>query len=211
MGFGHRVYRAYDPRAAALRQVAEGMDNTARLARPRDPGRGRRPARAGRAQAGTRSSRRTSSTTPRPSSRASGCTPDLFPATFALARHAGWTAHAIEQVAGEQAHPPGHALHRSRRARPAGLIRGRDGSRASPAAGRRRRARRAGRPSRRGSPRRRRCRPHPGTLTFIPKMLATRVSGRSTTLAAVRIRNESLSRWDRTDSFVDSRPSTTSL
>ena len=28
-----------------------------------------------------------------------GLTPDLFPATFALARHAGWTAHAIEQVA----------------------------------------------------------------------------------------------------------------
>jgi citrate synthase len=27
-----------------------------------------------------------------------GLTPDLFPATFALARHAGWTAHAIEQV-----------------------------------------------------------------------------------------------------------------
>ena len=26
-----------------------------------------------------------------------GLTPDLFPATFALARHAGWTAHAIEQ------------------------------------------------------------------------------------------------------------------
>ena len=25
MGFGHRVYRAYDPRAAALREVAEGM------------------------------------------------------------------------------------------------------------------------------------------------------------------------------------------
>ena len=25
MGFGHRVYRAYDPRAAALRKVAEGM------------------------------------------------------------------------------------------------------------------------------------------------------------------------------------------
>ena len=25
MGFGHRVYRAYDPRAAALRNVAEGM------------------------------------------------------------------------------------------------------------------------------------------------------------------------------------------
>jgi len=27
-----------------------------------------------------------------------GLTPDLFPATFALARHAGWTAHAIEQA-----------------------------------------------------------------------------------------------------------------
>ncbi len=29
MGFGHRVYRAYDPRAAALRQVAEGMSSMA--------------------------------------------------------------------------------------------------------------------------------------------------------------------------------------
>ena len=27
MGFGHRVYRAYDPRAAALRQVAESMEH----------------------------------------------------------------------------------------------------------------------------------------------------------------------------------------
>ena len=26
MGFGHRVYRAYDPRAAALRKVAESLD-----------------------------------------------------------------------------------------------------------------------------------------------------------------------------------------
>ena len=29
MGFGHRVYRAYDPRAAALRKVAEQMDDNA--------------------------------------------------------------------------------------------------------------------------------------------------------------------------------------
>jgi citrate synthase len=28
-----------------------------------------------------------------------GLPPDLFPATFALARHAGWTAHVLEQVA----------------------------------------------------------------------------------------------------------------
>jgi citrate synthase len=27
-----------------------------------------------------------------------GLAPELFPATFALARHAGWTAHAIEQA-----------------------------------------------------------------------------------------------------------------
>jgi citrate synthase len=28
-----------------------------------------------------------------------GLTPELFPATFALSRHAGWTAHALEQAA----------------------------------------------------------------------------------------------------------------
>jgi citrate synthase len=27
-----------------------------------------------------------------------GLPPDLFPATFALARHAGWTAHVLEQA-----------------------------------------------------------------------------------------------------------------
>ena len=32
MGFGHRVYRAYDPRAAALRKVAEAMEHHARVA-----------------------------------------------------------------------------------------------------------------------------------------------------------------------------------
>ena len=28
-----------------------------------------------------------------------GLTPDLFAATFSLARHAGWTAHVLEQAA----------------------------------------------------------------------------------------------------------------
>ena len=28
-----------------------------------------------------------------------GLSPDLFPATFSLARHAGWTAHVLEQAA----------------------------------------------------------------------------------------------------------------
>ncbi len=27
-----------------------------------------------------------------------GLTPDVFSATFSLARHAGWTAHALEQA-----------------------------------------------------------------------------------------------------------------
>ena len=49
MGFGHRVYRAYDPRAAALRKVAEGMSDMADWLRQ---GRGRRPAHLRRAQAG---------------------------------------------------------------------------------------------------------------------------------------------------------------
>ena len=53
--------------------------------------------------------------------------------------------------------------------------------------------------------------PRPGTGTFIPKMLAMSVSGRSTTLAAVRIRNESFRRCESTDSFVDSSASMTSL
>ncbi len=47
MGFGHRVYKAYDPRAAALRKVAEGMSGMADWLRPGGRGRGRRPASAG--------------------------------------------------------------------------------------------------------------------------------------------------------------------
>ena len=99
MGFGHRVYRAYDPRAAALRQ-------------------GRRV--DGRHAPTGSSSRSRSRTSPSASSPRShpdrplktnveyyaaavlqgvGLPPDLFPATFALARHAGWTAHVLEQAA----------------------------------------------------------------------------------------------------------------
>ena len=52
MGFGHRVYRAYDPRAAALREVAEGMANTAGVAAPRRRRRGHRAAQAGGAPPG---------------------------------------------------------------------------------------------------------------------------------------------------------------
>jgi len=97
MGFGHRVYRAYDPRAAALRQVAEGMDErpewldlaigvediVLRVLAEMKPGRSLKTNVEYYAAAVL---------------EGVGLTPDLFPATFALARHAGWTAHAIEQA-----------------------------------------------------------------------------------------------------------------
>jgi citrate synthase len=98
MGFGHRVYRAYDPRAAALRKVAEGMEHkpewlalaiqvedvALRLLAERHPD---RPLRTNVEYYAA------------PVLMGVGLTPDLFPATFSLARHAGWTAHALEQAA----------------------------------------------------------------------------------------------------------------
>jgi citrate synthase len=98
MGFGHRVYRAYDPRAAALRKVAESMDHppewlalaiavedvALRVLAERHP---ERPLKTNVEFYAA------------PVLQGVGLTPDLFPATFALARHAGWTAHIIEQAA----------------------------------------------------------------------------------------------------------------
>ena len=101
MGFGHRVYRAYDPRAAALRKVAEGMGGMAdwlalavtvedialRLLAERHPERALK----------TNVEYYTAAVL-----QGVGLPPDLFPATFALARHAGWTAHALEQAAADK-------------------------------------------------------------------------------------------------------------
>lgn len=97
MGFGHRVYRAYDPRAAALREVAEGMagmaewlrmavaveDTVLRVLAELKPGRIIKTNVEYYAAAVL---------------QGVGLPPDLFPSTFALARHAGWTAHCIEQA-----------------------------------------------------------------------------------------------------------------
>ena len=97
MGFGHRVYRAYDPRAAALRKEAEGLASVASwlqqaiaieeialklLAehKPDYPIKTNVEYYAAAVLQGV------------------GLPPNLFPATFALARHAGWTAHALEQA-----------------------------------------------------------------------------------------------------------------
>lgn len=97
MGFGHRVYRAYDPRAAALRRVAEGLAGIADwldtavaveevalrvLAefKPDYPIKTNVEYYAAAVLQGV------------------GLPPNLFPATFALARQAGWTAHCLEQA-----------------------------------------------------------------------------------------------------------------
>ena len=96
MGFGHRVYRAYDPRAAALREVAESMerkpewlalaiaveDVALRVLAEKHP---------------ERALKTNVEYYAAPVLMGVGLKPDLFPAAFALARHAGWTAHAIEQ------------------------------------------------------------------------------------------------------------------
>jgi citrate synthase len=97
MGFGHRVYRAYDPRAAALRTVAEQMGTNAewldmavkvedvvlRVLAELKPGRVLKTNVEYYAAAVL---------------QGVGLPPELFPSVFALARHAGWTAHAIEEV-----------------------------------------------------------------------------------------------------------------
>jgi citrate synthase len=98
MGFGHRVYRAYDPRAAALRRVAESMahrpdwldlaiaveDVALRVLAELHP---------------DRALKTNVEYYAAPVLMGVGLTPDLFPATFSLARHAGWTAHVLEQAA----------------------------------------------------------------------------------------------------------------
>ena len=97
MGFGHRVYRAYDPRAKALRTVAEGMakkpdwlqlaieveDVALRVLAEKHP---ERPLKTNVEFYAA------------PVLMGVGLTPDVFPATFSLARTAGWTAHVLEQA-----------------------------------------------------------------------------------------------------------------
>ncbi len=118
MGFGHRVYRAYDPRAAALREVAESMAN-----RPEwldlaiavedvalDVLAEKHPDRPLKTNVEFYAA---------PVLMGVGLTPDLFPATFALARHAGWTVHILEQAAANRLiRPDGRYIGESERSLP---------------------------------------------------------------------------------------------
>ena len=97
MGFGHRVYRADDPRAAALRRVAESMecrpDWLALAIEVEDV--------VLRVLAETKPDRVLRTNVEYYAAAVLtgiGLEPDLFPATFALARMAGWTAHVLEQA-----------------------------------------------------------------------------------------------------------------
>jgi citrate synthase len=96
MGFGHRAYKVEDPRAILLREIARGVatPDRFRLAQAVE-------------EAALASLRRS-----HPEQRlftnvefyaaivleASGLPRELFPPTFALARTAGWAAHALEQI-----------------------------------------------------------------------------------------------------------------
>lgn len=96
MGFGHRVYKAEDPRARILRAVAEQMseidffrlathteDVALRLLQEKRPGR----------RLYTNVEFYTAAVL-----HAVGLPEDLFPASFAISRVGGWTAHVLEQL-----------------------------------------------------------------------------------------------------------------
>ncbi len=95
MGFGHRVYRTEDPRAACLRATAEEI-GTPRLALARAV------EREALAQLRAAKPDRVLATNVEfwaaVTLEAAGIPRELFTPTFAIARTAGWTAHVLEQV-----------------------------------------------------------------------------------------------------------------
>ena len=209
MGFGHRVYRAYDPRAAALRKVAEGMEHqpewlelaiqvedvALRLLAERHPD---RPLKTNVEYYAA------------PVLMGVGLTPGPLPGDL-LAGPPRRLDRPRAGAGGEQPpDPPGRPLRRPRGARPA---------RPEPPAATASRA--AGRWTVQDDehhrhqadddPRTRTARSRPGPARSSRRFDAMSVSGRRMTDAAVRTRSESFSRCDSTDSFVDSSASATSL
>jgi citrate synthase len=99
MGFGHRVYKTYDPRARALGEVAEQLagegDERFALARQVEQT-------AIQLLEEYKPGRRLYTNVEYYAAAVLGgvqLPPDLYPATFAAARTAGWTAHMLEQLA----------------------------------------------------------------------------------------------------------------
>src|SRR3954471_21845838 len=101
MGFGHRVYRAEDPRARTLRRTAREI-GSARVPVPAEPPAGRRGRlRAGLAELRARRPDRVLATNVEFWSAVvldtAQVPADLFTAMFVCARVAGWSAHVLEQ------------------------------------------------------------------------------------------------------------------
>ena len=97
MGFGHRVYRAEDPRADVLRDLAQTVATPARYALARTTEEYAIPLLEAH-----RPGRKLYTNVEFYSAlvmEGVGLPADLFTPTFAASRTAGWTAHALEQVA----------------------------------------------------------------------------------------------------------------
>ena len=99
-GFGHRVYKNYDPRARILKDACD--DVLAELGTTRPPARPRARARGDRAEAtstsSSASSTRTSTSTPGLIYRAMGFPTQMFTVLFAMGRLPGWIAHWKEMM-----------------------------------------------------------------------------------------------------------------
>jgi citrate synthase len=97
MGFGHRVYKAEDPRAEILRSMAEQASDPDFFALSR-----RTEERALELLAERKPGRRLYTNVEFYSAAvlaAVGLPGDMFTPTFAVSRSVGWTAHVLEQVA----------------------------------------------------------------------------------------------------------------
>ena len=119
-GFGHRVYKNYDPRARILKRPA---DQRARRARPARRARSTsrsssRRSRSPTTTSSSRSSTRTSTSTRASSTGRWASRPTMFPVLFAMGRLPGWIAHWKEMTESpkhqDRAPPPD--LHRPHRA-----------------------------------------------------------------------------------------------
>jgi citrate synthase len=96
-GFGHRAYKTEDPRAVVLHAIARGVADPKRLHLAE-----RVEEVALRALRETRPNARLYTNVEYYSAvvlEAVGLSPELFTPTFAVARTAGWSAHALEQAA----------------------------------------------------------------------------------------------------------------
>ncbi len=96
-GFGHRAYKAEDPRGLTFHELARGIAEPSRLALAEEVERaGLAALRAAHPEARIFANVEFYSAVVL---EAIGLPPELFTPTFALARTAGWTAHALEQAA----------------------------------------------------------------------------------------------------------------